>query len=239
MTLLITGGHGTLGRALAEVFPDARRPTRGELDVTDERSMRAYLSAHPPAEVIHAAALTDVVRCEEDRDLAWRVNVEGTEALLRASREVSPDCQFLYVSTAGVFRGDRGNYSEASRPDPVNYYGLTKLIGEERVRRHPRTCVVRTNFVRGGKWPHPSAFMDRFGTYLYDTGAAKGIRDVLAERLTGTVHVCGGVRLSLYDLARRSAPAVTPITMDTYRGPPLTRDMSLITHRWRTYTLDD
>ncbi len=239
MTLVITGAHGTLGRALATLLPDALRPTRRELDVTDEGSIRAYLSADPPTVVIHAAALTDVVRCEQDRDQAHRVNVEGTAAVLRLARDVSADCYFLYVSTAGVFRGDTGNYSEDSPPDPVNYYGRTKLLGEEQVLRHPGTCVVRTNFVRRGAWPHPSAFVDRFGTFLYDTGAAKGICDVLAGRLTGTVHVCGAVRLSLYDLARRSDPTVTPVSMDGYRGPPLTRDMSLISRRWRTYTLDD
>jgi len=239
VTLLITGGYGTLGRALAPLFPDALRPTRRELDLADEGSIHAYLTANPPTEVIHAAALTDVGRCEQDRDLAYRVNVEGTAALLRLGRGVSADCYFLYVSTAGVFHGDSGNHSEDSPPDPVNHYGRTKLLGEQRVLSQPGTCVVRTNFVRRGPWPHPSAFVDRFGTFLYDTGAAKGIRDVLSARLTGIVHVCGSVRLSLYDLARRTDPAVKPGSLDGHRGPPLTRDMSLVTHRWRTYSLDD
>lgn len=239
MNVIITGGKGTLGRALGAVFPGALSPTRKDLDITREDSVRSYLSAHLPDVVVHAAALTSVQRCEEERELAWLTNVKGTDLLVRVAREVASGCYFLYVSTAGVFRGDTGGYHEDSPTDPVNYYGLTKLLGEERVRALPETCVVRTNFVRRGKWPHPSAFVDRFGTFLYDTGAARGIRDIAVRRLTGTVHVCGDRRLSSFELARFADPEVRPMTLDDYQGPPLTRDMSLVTRRWRTYTLDD
>jgi dTDP-4-dehydrorhamnose reductase len=239
VTIVLTGGGGILGRALIAALPQALAPTRNELDLLDERTGEAYLRGHPPSAIVHAAALTDVGRCEEDRELAWRVNVDGTSALLRVAREVAPDCYVLYVSTAGVFPGDAGNYAEESLPNPVNYYGVTKWKGEEEVLRHDRTCVVRTNFVRRGKWPHPHAFVDRYGTFLYDTGAAGGICDVLAARLTGIVHICGSVRLSLYELARKTDPEVKPMSLDGYHGPPLTRDMSLVTHRWKTYTLSD
>ncbi len=239
MTLLITGGSGTLGQGLAVLLPGAWKPSRRELDMTDPASVRAYLRAHTPTEIVHAAALTDLPRCEEDQERAWETNVEGTETLLRLSRDLAPDSFFLYVSTAGVFRGDAGPYDEGSRPDPVNFYGVTKLEGERQVKRYPGTCIARTNFVKRGPWPHPFAFTDRFGSFLYETGAAKGIRDVLAARVTGIVHVCGDTRLSLYDLARRIDPSVKPITMDSYRGIPLTKDMSLVTRRWHPYTLDD
>ena len=239
MTIVLTGGSGVLGRALTTALPQALAPTRNELDLLDERTSETYLRSHAPSAIVHAAALTDVRRCEADRELAWRVNVGGTSALLRVVREVTPDCYFIYVSTAGVFRGDAGNYGEESLPDPVNYYGVTKWKGEKEVLRHDLTCVVRTNFVRRGKWPHPYAFGDRYGTFLYDTGAARGICDVLAARLTGIVHICGSVRLSLYELAKQMDPEVKPMSLDGYHGPPLTRDMSLVTHRWRTYTLSD
>lgn len=239
MTILVTGGSGVLGQALAKTFPEAERPPRRELDITDEQSVRPYLAAHPPSAIVHAAALTDISKCEADREAAWRTNVEGTEDLLREALVVAPDCFFVYVSTAGVFRGDTGNYSEESRPDPVNYYGVTKFRAERVVRKHPASCVIRTNFVKRGKWPHPHAFSDRFGTFLHDTGAARGIRDVFDAHMRGIVHVCGDERLSLFEVARRTDPDVNPITMDRYRGPPLTVDMSLITRRWHSYSLND
>lgn len=238
MTLVISGGSGVLGNALAGIFPKAWRPTRREMDLLDTESIRRYLEAHRPSEVIHAAALTDLQRCEKDRDLARRVNVDGTVALLGIAREVAPDCFFLYVSTAGVFRGDTGGYDEDARPDPINEYGLSKLEGERRVLQEAGTCVVRTNFVRRGTWPHPAAFTDRFGTYLYDTGAATGIADLLVRRMTGIVHVCGDRRMSLFELARRTDPSVRPITMADRAGVPLGRDLSLVTKRWHPYALD-
>ncbi len=239
MTILVTGGSGVLGHALAKTFPEANRPSRRELDITEKHSVRAYFAAHRPSAIVHAAALTDIGKCEADREAAWRTNVGGTEHLLQEALAVAPDCFFVYISTAGVFRGDTGNYSEESRPDPVNYYGVTKSRAEQVVLKHSDSCVIRTNFVRRGKWPHPHAFSDRFGTFLYDTDAAKGIREVFDARVRGIVHVCGDQRLSLFEVARRTDPDVKPITMDRYHGPPLAVDMSLITRRWHPYSLED
>jgi dTDP-4-dehydrorhamnose reductase len=239
VTILVTGGSGVLGQALAKTLPGSDLPSRRELDITDDHSVHSYFGAHPPSAIIHAAALTDIGRCEADRTAAWRTNVEGTEHLLHEAITVAPDCYFVYISTAGVFRGDTGKYSEESRPDPINYYGVTKLAAEQVVRKHSGSCVIRTNFVRRGKWPHPHAFSDRFGTFLYDTGAAKGIREIFDARVRGLVHVSGDQRLSLFDLARRTDPDVKPITMARYRGPPLAVDMSLVTRRWHPYSLRD
>ena len=239
MTILVTGGSGVLGHALAKTFPEADRPSRRELDLTDEHSIRAYIAAHRPSAIVHTAALTDIGKCEADRGAAWRTNVDGTEHLLREALAVAPDCFFVYISTAGVFRGDTGNYDEESRPDPVNYYGVTKFRAEQVVRKHSASCVIRTNFVRRGRWPHPQAFSDRFGTFLYDTGAAKGIREVFDAHMRGIVHVCGDQKLSLFEVARRTDPDVKPVTMEGYLGPPLTADMSLITRRWHPYSLAD
>jgi dTDP-4-dehydrorhamnose reductase len=239
VTTLVTGGSGVLGHALALTFPEADRPSKRELDITDEHSVRAYCSAQRPSAIVHAAALTDIGKCEANREAAWRTNVEGTENLLQHALAVAPDCFFIYISTAGVFRGDTGNYSEESRPDPVNYYGVTKFRAEQVVGKHSASCVIRTNFVRRGKWPHPYAFSDRFGTFLYDTGAAKGIREVFDAHVRGLVHVCGDQRLSLFEVARRTDSDVKPTTMNRYTGPPLAVDMSMTTRRWSPYSLED
>ena len=242
MTLVITGGSGTLGRAMRAIRPDALAPSRSEMDVTDRAAVRAFLSAHPPSSIIHAAALTSMSRCEAEKELANRTNVQATEELLRIAREVSPGCYFLFISSAGVFRGDAGGYDEdspTSEDQPVNHYGLTKLRAERAVLASENTCVVRTNFVKRGAWPHERAFTDRFGTFLHESGAAKAILEVHDARLTGIVHVVGNERLSLFELARRSSPAVLPMTASDHRGPPLTMDMTLLTKRWKSYSLDD
>jgi len=239
MPVLVTGGSGMLGRALRLRFPDALFPSRAELDVTLPETIERYLEGRDVAAVVHAAALTDAALCESDHALALKVNVEGTAAILSAVRKRSPDCYFLVVSTAGVFPCDRGGYHEHSTKGPVNFYCRTKLQAEEIVLRETNCCVVRTNFIRRGKWPHPRAFVDRFGTFLYDTGVAKGIKDLVERRFDGPVHLCGDRKMSLFEAARRTDPDVGHMSLSDYQGPPLPVDMSLITRRWKTYSLKD
>jgi len=86
--------------------------------------------------------------------------------------------KFIYVSTACVFDGHTGMYTEYSIPYPENFYALTKLLGEFIVSKLSNYLIVRTNFVPKKKWPYPKAFSDRFGTYLFAEEVAQGILDV-------------------------------------------------------------
>lgn len=233
MTLLITGGEGTLGKELVKLFPGSVHPSHTELDVGDAGPVDAFVRKASPTMVIHCAALTGVRECEDDRELAWRVNVGGTENLVRACEAFSRDCYFVFVSTACAFYGDRGDYTESDLPYPKNYYALTKLLGEAAVRHSglKRWLVIRTNFVGREKWRYPKAFADRYGTYLFADDLARAIREVTDKETTGVLHVVGDRRLSMFELARITTPDVQPMTLDSYRGPPLTIDMTLRSER--------
>jgi len=98
--------------------------------------------------------------------------------------------------------------------------------------------IVRSNFVPREKWPYEKAFTDRYGTYLFAEEVAKGIKDVLDERLTGIVHIVGDKKISMFELARITTPDVQQTTLKEYHGPPLTRDMSLDTIRWKKYMIN-
>ena len=240
-TALVTGGSGALGTQLKGRFPDALAPSHAELDVSDRAAVLSYFEGHPEIDtVIHGGALTGIRPCEEDRPLAWRTNVVGTRNLVEAatlrSRNKAP-VRFCYVSTACVFDGHTGMYDEDSVPYPENFYALTKLVGEHEALRLPDPLIVRTNFVARERWPHPKAFTDRFGTYLFADGVAEGISDVLADGMTGTVHVVGDRKMSVFELARMTTPGVQPMTIDDYSGPRLTMDMSLDTKRWKKYSI--
>jgi dTDP-4-dehydrorhamnose reductase len=227
--ILVTGGTGRLGRELAKVFSGCLSPTHTELDITDCASVRHFVKGHSFSTVIHCAALTDVRQCERNRELAWKVNVQGAENLVRACLEVGQHIYFVFISTACVFAGDRGDYSEEDVPFPKNFYALTKLLGEFVVQHSglKKSLVIRTNFVARERWPYERAFVDRFGTYLFADDVARAIQTLLPEEMEGTVHVCGDTRISMYDLALITSPGVRPMTMDEYVGPPLTADMSL------------
>jgi len=239
MSVLITGGSGRLGKELRKVFPDALAPTHEKLDITNIEKVKQYVTASNFDVVIHCAALAGINQCEENRKLAWQTNVLGTENLVNACAKFGDNCYFIYISTACVFYGDRGNYSEDDIPYPKNFYSLTKLLGEFVAKSNSRAkvLIIRTNFTSRDRWPYPKAFTDRFGTYLFAEDVAAAIKEVTAKAVTGVIHITGNRKLSMFELAKITTPDVEPMTLAEYQGPPLTIDMSLDTIRWKKYEI--
>ena len=238
VAVLITGASGKLGSKLVKVFPGAICPTSRELDITDKDAVNKWVREHRPEMIIHAAALTGIRECEENKALAWKTNVSGTENLLGSCDDRSSKPYFVYVSTACVFFGDRGGYNEWDVPHPKNYYALSKLLGESAVRNsRVRWLIIRTNFVPREKWPYPAAFTDRFGTYLFADDLALAIKKVTEQEIVGIVHVCGTKKMSMFELARLTTREVKPMSISDYVGPPLTMDMSLKSSRIPSFDL--
>ncbi len=233
MTTLITGASGKLGRELKKVYPNALTPTHQEMNLTNSKAINSYLSNHIPDIVIHLGALVGIRECEENKELAWETNVLGTENLIKTCATFNSQCHFVYLSTACVFYGDKGNYSEDDIPYPKNFYSLTKLLGEFVVKSHnlARWLIIRTNFTPRERWPYPKAFIDRWGTYLFVDDLALAIKRVIDQKLTGIVHICGEDKVSMYQLAKITTPDIKPMTLAEYSGPPLTEDMSLSSKR--------
>lgn len=237
--IMITGSTGTLGRELLKVFPDAFAPTHKELDIRDMDAVLKYVERCKPELLIHCAALTGIRECESNKELAWHVNVEGTENLVKACERFAKECYFVYVSTACVFYGDKGNYVETDIPYPKNFYSLTKLLGEFVVKYSnlKKWLIIRTNFVSRRKWPYPKAFVDRYGTYLFADDLANAIKTVVNDGFTGVLHVCGEEKLSMFELAKITTPEIQPMKLSEYSGPPLTVDMSLRSVRIKPFKL--
>jgi len=237
MVVLITGGTGSLGVELQKIFPENISPTHEELDVTNKEQVKKIFRQNKINTVIHTAAITKIRKCEDNRQLAWNVNVEGTKNLIDEIIHSKLNINFIYVSTACVFDGHSGMYTEKSIPYPENFYSLTKLLGEIEVNRLSNATIIRTNFVPKKPWPYEKAFTDRFGTYLFADQVAKGIEDIIKEKMTGIVHVVGDKKMSVFELAKMTTPQIEPMTIDDYTGPPLTMDMSLDTNKWKKYRI--
>ena len=157
MRIFVTGNRGQLGQELMRAFPDdeidgADLP---ELDITDEGLTRRTIEGAQPDVVIHAAALTDTRVCEDDPDLANRVNGLGTRNVALACRDTG--AALVYVSTNEVFDGTkREPYVESDAPNPINAYGRSKFAGEEQAQAIvERLYIVRTAWLYGGA--HPGA----------------------------------------------------------------------------------
>ncbi len=239
MTTLITGSAGVLGSELKKKFANALTPSHKELDITKKEQVFGYLKENGIDLIIHAAAITSVRKCEEEKEATWKVNVEGTKNLVDGLMQINPGGKFVYISTACVFEGHVGMYNESSVPYPENFYALTKLLGEQEVKRFPNHLIIRTNFTAKKKWPYAKAFTDRFGTYLFAEDVSEGIKDVLNSDMEGIVHIVGDKKMSMFELAKITTPEIQPMTINDYSGPRLTMDMSLDTERWKKYKISN
>ncbi len=208
-TILITGGQGQLGRALAAAYAGTATVValgRDALDVTDRAQVEAVFARVAPTLVIHAAAATDVDRCEREPEFAFRLNTLATRYLAAAAGD--RDLPFVYVSTNYVFDGQKPPgtaYHEWDAPAPLSSYGHSKLAGEEETRRHARRhLIVRTAQVyaaQGRKFVQTmlrladsgnavvKCVADQWGQPTYATDLARGIAALAATDAWGTYHL--------------------------------------------------
>ena len=142
--ILITGANGLLGQkiikeiliegkyeAIATGRGSCRLPTewRGyeyeEMDITKPSEVLAIFKAYAPQYVIHAASMTDVDRCEVNRHTCFEQNVTATLNIMKGCELVKS--HLIFISTDFIFDGKNGPYDELAKPNPLNYYGKTKM----------------------------------------------------------------------------------------------------------------
>lgn len=219
MKILFTGATGLLGGYLepalratgATVVPVSHTSTAlaggVNCDLTDATATSQLLDRVEPDVIVHAAALTNVDRCESEPHLADQVNRLSTE-LLAAS-----DARLVFISTDSVFDGTRGGYSEGDDPAPVNEYARSKLRAEAHVLATERGVCVRTNFFGRSRRGHGLAewllreleaerevvgFEDVVFSPLYCRDTADGLAEIALGEITGLLHL-GGTAVNKYD----------------------------------------
>lgn len=137
MKVLLTGARGMLGNDISSVLQKRGIEFIGvdkdEFNITDETAVKVFISQYKPDIIIHCAAYTAVDKAEEEREIALRVNAEGTRHLASAAAEIN--ARFTYISTDYVFDGEGSEPFEVdAQCSPANWYGHTKLLGEEAVK---------------------------------------------------------------------------------------------------------
>src|SRR3989344_6963709 len=95
MKVLITGGSGALGRSLSKVFKNAYCPKHSEMDVTDAKSAEKAILKYRPDILIHAAALVGIRECEENKEKAWKTNVEGIQNIVNTLKKLDNGCYLI------------------------------------------------------------------------------------------------------------------------------------------------
>lgn len=191
-----------------------------KLDVLDRNALKQVLMGTMSDVVINLAAMTNVDRCETDRLACWNANVTLVEQLARICRIV--DAQLVQLSTDYVFDGAKGPYTETDLPNPISYYGKSKLAAENvTLGAGVHAAVVRTNVVYGPDDSHPDfvrwvidaldsntaikIVSDQFSNPTYVDDLAEAILRIVRRRRTGIFNVGGADWLSRLEFAQRIA----------------------------------
>ncbi|MEW8955414.1 NAD(P)-dependent oxidoreductase [Clostridium sp.] len=143
--ILITGGNGFLANRLEESLKDRYEIysfSRLDLDVTNEKKVLNIFKEIKPNYVIHTAAIADTGKCENNKELSFNINVNGTINISKAAK--NENCKVIFLSSEQVYNGNEevGPYSENIIPSPNTEYGRQKLQGEEEVFKYNKDSVV-------------------------------------------------------------------------------------------------
>ena len=240
MLVLITGSNGLLGQKIVkyclahniDFVATSKGANRNsscsennykELDITLQNQIGDLFSIVKPTHVIHTAAITNVDYCELNPEECTLVNVKATEYLMSAAFNCNAHFQFL--STDFVFDGEKGNYSEEDKVNPLSKYAISKVKGEEMLIRHDETnwSIVRTIIVYGKAdnlsrsnlivWAKETLksngemkiIDDQFRSPTFADDLAKGCMSILEKEKTGVYHLSGPETMSIYHLVERIA----------------------------------
>ena len=206
MKALVTGFNGQLGYDVIKELKLRQIECIGtdlqDFDITDREATLKFTKEYSPDVIVHCAAYTAVDRAEDDAEVCRRVNVDGSENLALAAKELKS--KMLYVSTDYVYGGEGETPFEVTDPTaPKSVYGRTKLEGENAVRKHTdKYFIVRTswvfgingnNFVKtmlrlGAERDELNVVCDQIGSPTYTPDLARLICDLIMTEKYGIYH---------------------------------------------------
>ena len=229
--LIATGTSGLLGSKIVELASKDYEVTplyntkqlhhnSLKLDITDQKRVLNLFNELKPKIVIHTASETNVDKCETEKEHAWKINVEGTRNIALACSKAN--AKIVYISTDYVFDGEKGLYIEEDKPNPINYYGVTKLEGERQATNFCENyAILRTSVLYG--W-HPwrqnfamwiisklkqrqeiTVVEDHYNTPTLADNLAEMAIEVAEKDLQGVYHASGNERISRYEFAKQIA----------------------------------
>jgi dTDP-4-dehydrorhamnose reductase len=232
--IIITGAAGLLGQHLVRRLAHkhhllcvdrADNPFEKNInidyfqaDFTDFEAIRGELKNFDCDLIFNCIALSDVDACETHKDLAEELNFELVNRLLGV-----PFKKLIHFSSDYVFDGKNGPYGEDDVPEPINYYGATKLHSENILQNSGLNyLIIRTNVLYGNAknvrlnfvaWVMASLESGETIKVVDDQYNNPTLADNLAEAsieaafkdITGILHIAGAEYLSRYEMALRIA----------------------------------
>ena len=196
MRTLVTGGTGLLGKELQKILKNKTTYIGfSDMDIRDEKEVKTCIEMYKPDLVIHLAA--DVTTDGLDKQTTYDTNVIGTRNVAKHSKKL------IYMSTDYVFDGKKGNYTEKDYPNPLQFYGLTKLLGEYECRYCPEYIILRAS-LKPRPFRHANVPKGMITSGDYVDRIAKMIKEVVllsqTKKLPEIINIGTGKKL-MKDLA--------------------------------------
>lgn len=256
--IIITGANGMLGQRAVEYYSSKENiellATSVEdksvidsadyisCDIKSRDKIKKVIYDYCPDFIVHTAAFTNVDLSEKMREDAWKINVKGVEYIAEAARAI--DAQIIHISTDYIFDGKNGPYHENDLPNPIGYYGRTKLASENALKISGTLfTILRTNVLYGFarnsrpdfvRWVINSLtkkeririVKDQINNPTFIDDLVQAINKIIEFKRTGIYNIGGKEFLSRLEFTNRIAAyfkldrnLITPITTEELNQP--------------------
>ena len=231
MKILITGINGLVGNALFNFYSDSNyellltsRNLEGlasvSLDITKKKEVDNIIDEFKPDAVINTAAIADVDLCEEEKEVCWNKNVTAIGYLIDACKR--HDTHLIHISTDYIFNGEKdGLYVEKDNPDPLSYYGESKLGGENLLKESSIDYAILRTILVYGKHKKLNIVLkvknglesgdqvnlvdDQIRTLTYVDDLVRACDAVISKRARGVYHISGNEMMSYHEIGMKIA----------------------------------
>lgn len=238
--VVITGSNGLLGQSLLnlllkdkdsyQVYGFSRGKNRSgredfnyiSIDITEKEELDKKLEQIQPDYIINTAAMTQVDDCETNKQACDILNVDVVKWMTRFASKLKT--HIIHLSTDFIFDGKKGYYKETDKPNPLSYYGLSKLKSEQVLKDSKiNFTILRTILVYGKVFDMSRSnivlwvremleknkeitIVDdqyRMPTYVEDLAIACKI--AMDKKALGIYHISSNTLLSVYEIAQQIA----------------------------------
>jgi dTDP-4-dehydrorhamnose reductase len=238
--VLITGSNGLLGQSLLRLLLQEKnqfeviglslgknRSGRDDfeyrsIDVTSESLLKENVLEIHPDVIINTAAMTQVDACEEHQQECDALNIGVVQSLISVAAQIN--AHVIHLSTDFIFDGKKGTYKETDAPNPISYYGRSKLKSEEiLIDSKIEYTILRTILVYGKVqgmsrnnivlWVKEqlenkqeiTLVEDQFRTPTYVENLALACKISMEKKALGIYHVASDSLLSIYEIGQQIA----------------------------------
>lgn len=233
-------GYEIIGVADKNIQEDSKNFFK--IDITDRQQVLDFIKKVSPAILVHAASLGNVDYCEKHPEEAYRVNVEGTQNIIKAAKQIN--AKIIFLSSNAIYDGTKPPYDEKDTPNPIDIYGKTKVEGENLIiKSNLNYCILRLITMYG--WPQPggrsnpvtwiienlkkkqeiNVVNDIYNNHLYAAQAAEVVWKIVKGNIKDDIYnIAGADCISRYDLVLKVAKVfgldeslIAPVSSDFFK----------------------